>query len=123
MIPEISEDEVATIQEPQHRTAIQGPPHWYPTPLPLRYKATSKLGPLYGFGQTRMVSSTYIVFAPGDGLKPGMNAEIGIDWPRLLDGCIRLRLVLEVTIIDSQDGATEARILAYQFRTCGRSGL
>jgi hypothetical protein len=108
---------VTTIQGPQHRTATQAPPRRYPIPLPLRYKATSIPRALCGFGQTRMISSKYIVFAPGDGLKPGMNAEIAIDWPRLLDGRIRLQLVLVVTIIESQDGATEARILTYDFRT------
>jgi len=48
-----------------------------------------------------------------------MNAEIMVDWPPLLDEGIRLQLVLQVAITGSQDGVTEARILAYQFRTRG----
>ena len=35
------------------------------------------------------------------GLKPGMNAEIAIAWPFLLDGRLRLQLVLEGTITRS----------------------
>jgi len=61
---------VTTIQGPQHR-AIHGAPHWYPLPLPLHYKATSKHGMMLGFGQTRMMNSREIIFAPGDGLQPG----------------------------------------------------
>ena len=108
---------MTTIQGPQHRTATQGPPHWYPIPLPLRYKATSKHGMVLGFGQTRIMSSQDIIFAPGDGLEPGMAAEVALVWPFLLDDRIRLQLVLQVMITGSQEGVAEARILAYDFRT------
>ena len=111
-----SEDEVTTIQGPQHRT-IHGPPHWYPIPLPLRYKATSKYGMVLGFGQIRMMSSQDIIFAAGDGLKPGMEAQIALAWPFLLDGRVPLQLVLDTTITGSRDGVAEARILAYDFLT------
>jgi hypothetical protein len=66
-----------------------------------------------------MMSSKDIIFAPGDGLEPGMKAEIAVAWPFLLDGRIRLQLVLEVRITGSHDGVTEARIVAYHFRTRG----
>jgi hypothetical protein len=88
----------------------------YPVSLRLSYKATSKLGLVLGFGQTRMMNSREIIFAPGDGLEPGMNAEIVVAWPPLLDGRTLLELVLKVSITDSQDGVAEARILAYDFR-------
>ena len=90
----------------------------YPVSLPLRYKATSKHGSVYGFGQTRIMSSKDIIFAPGDGLAPGMNAEIAIDWPPRL-GDNHLQLVLQVRITGSEDGVAEAQILAYDFRTAG----
>jgi hypothetical protein len=64
-----------------------------------------------------MMSSKEIIFAPGDGLEPGMKAEIAVAWPFLLDGHIRLQLVLETTITGSQGGVAEARILSYHFRT------
>jgi hypothetical protein len=87
--------------------------------LQLSYKATSKLGPLEGFGQTKMMSSKDIIFGPGDGLLPGMDAEILVAWPRLLDGRIRLLLVLQVAITDTQNGVVQGRILRYDFRTHG----
>jgi hypothetical protein len=88
-------------QEPTRRYAIA---------LQLHYKAKIKHGPLYGSGQSRMISSKDIIFDGGKGLEPGMNAEIVLEWPRLLDDRIRLQLVLRVTITGSQDGVTEARI-------------
>jgi hypothetical protein len=112
---------VTTIQRPEHLEATQASPHRYPISMQLRYKARSKPGTLHGFGQTRMMSSHDIVFAPGEGLKPGMKAEIAVAWPFLLNGHIRLQLVLEAAILSSQDGVAEARILAYDFRTGGRA--
>ena len=108
---------MTTTQGPQPQTTIQGSPHRYPIPLPLRYRATSRRGMVLGFGQTTMVSSQDITFAAGDGLEPGMEAQIAIAWPFLLDGRIPLQLVLAATITGSQDGVAEARILAYDFRT------
>jgi hypothetical protein len=116
----IWEDEMITTQRPQDRaTSQRAPCPYYAIPLQLGYKATSKLGPLYGFGQIRLISSKYIIFDRGDGLQPGMNAEIVVAWPRLLDGRIRLQLVLDAIITSSKDGVAEARILAYDFRTAG----
>jgi hypothetical protein len=97
----------------------QEPARQYPIALQLRYKAKTKHGQLSGFGQTRMISSKDVKFDGGNGLEPGTNAEIVLDWPPLLDDRIRLQLVLQVAITGSQDGVTEARILAYQFRTRG----
>ena len=85
-----------TVQGRQHRTYKQ--PRWYALQLQLHYKAISKHGPVYGFSHTGM-SSQDIIFASGDGLKPGMDAEIVLAWPRLLDYGIRLQLVLQVTAV------------------------
>ena len=103
----------------QWSTTSQLPPSWYPIRLQLRYSATSKKGPLYGFGQTTMISSQDIIFTSGDTLEPGMAAEVALAWPLLLDNRIRLQLVLRVMITGSEDGVAEARILAYDFRTAG----
>ena len=109
---------MTTTRELRHRTTIpRRPCPYYSVSLQLRYKATSILGPVEGLGQTILMSSQDIIFAPGDGLKPGMAAEIAVAWPLLLDGHIRLQLVLETAIIGGQDGLAEARILAYHFRT------
>jgi len=89
----------------------------YPVSLQLCYKATSKLGLVLGFGQTRMMSSQDLVFGPGHLLERGMNAEIVVAWPPRVDDRILLELVLKVSITDSQDGVAEARILTYDFRT------
>jgi hypothetical protein len=78
--------------------------HRYPISLQLRYKATSEHRMLYGFGETRMMSSKDIVFAPGDGLAPGMEAEIAVAWPFLLEGRVALQLVLDATMSAVENG-------------------
>jgi hypothetical protein len=97
----------------------EGAPNRYPISLQLQYKA--KGFPVEGFGQTVMMSSQDIAFAPDNGLKPGMAAEIVLAWPFLLDNRIRLQLVLQVMITGSQDGVAEAQILRHYFRTSGPS--
>lgn len=66
-----------------------------------------------------MMSSQDIIFVRCDGLEPGMAAEVVVAWPFLLDGHIRLQLMLDATITSSHDGAVQARIKAYDFRTAG----
>jgi hypothetical protein len=111
------EDEVTTTQRPHRTPTHRAPCRSYSIPLQLCYKAKTKNGFLYGFGQIRMMSSKEIIFGGNSGLRPGMKAEVAVAWPRLLNGQVPLQLVLEATITSSQDGVTEARILAYDFRT------
>ena len=105
-----------TTRTPWRTAETERAPGRYAVSLQLHYRVTSQLG-LAGFGQTIMMSSQDIVFVPSDGLEPGMNAEIVVDWPPLLDNRIRLQLVLQVTITGSQDGEAEARIRTYDFCT------
>ena len=103
--------------KPPRWTRGQEPTRRYLIALRLRYRAKTKHGQLSGFGQTRMMSSKDITFDGGNGLEPGMNAEIVLDWPRLRDGWIHLELVLKVTINVHHDGVVEAYIVTYVFRT------
>jgi hypothetical protein len=64
-----------------------------------------------------MMGSQDLIFAPSDGLEPGMPVEISLAWPRLLDNRVRLEVMLTTTITGCQDGVAEARIWAFQFRT------
>ena len=109
---------MTTTQRPHRTPTHRAPCRSYSIPLQLCYKAKTKNGFLYGFGQIRMMSSKEIMFGGNSGLRPGMKAEIAVAWPRLLDDRIRLQLVLQVTITSSRNGEAEGRILAYDFRTC-----
>jgi hypothetical protein len=114
--PEIGKAGVPQAKRPRYSTG-GAVPNRYPIALHLRYKA--KGFPVEGFGQTVMISNQDIVFAPDNGLKPGMGVEIALAWPFRLDNRIQLQLVLQVAITGSGDGVAEARILAYDFRTAG----
>ena len=114
---EIRKDEVRRAQRLREPKGIDRPPTRYPIALHLHYKAKSKTEPVHGIGQTITMSNRDIVFAMGEGLKPRMNAEIVLDWPRLRDGWIQLQLALGVRITGNQDGVVEAQIVTYAFRT------
>jgi hypothetical protein len=104
------------IWEDQVPTAQEKASDRYPVSLRLLYKAKSSRGMVFGFGQTRMMSSQDIVFAPSHGLEPGMKAEIVVAWPPPLEDRLLLELVLKVSITNSQDGVAEAHIWTYDFR-------
>jgi len=108
---------VPRAHRPQDPTGTDRAPNRYPVALELRYRATTKLAPVQGLGHTITMSSKDIIFASGDGLKPGMNAEIVLDWPFLRDTWIQLQLALGVRIAGNQDGVVEAQIVTYAFRT------
>ena len=108
-----------TTQTPRRPAETERASVRYPVSLQLHYRVKSKPGPVEGFGQTRMMSSKDIIFAGGNELQPGMKAEIAVAWPLLLDGHIRLQLMLKTIITSCQDGVVEARILEYDFRTHG----
>jgi hypothetical protein len=67
------EPELPAVMRPRifQWTTSQEPPNGYPIRLQLHYRATSKMGPLYGFGQTTMMSSQEIIFTSDDGLSRG----------------------------------------------------
>ena len=68
-----------------------------------------------GYGQTRMISSQDIIFfAARDGLKPGMEAQIALAWPFLLDGRVPLQLVLDTTI--TGDRTPQKPLVAWRHR-------
>jgi len=65
------------------------------------------------------MNSRELFFTSDSPLELGMQAELAIAWPFLLDGRVRLQLVLQSVITQSQYGQVEARITRYHFRTRG----
>jgi hypothetical protein len=94
----------------------------YPLALQLRYKAVSNDVTIFGTGRTNLMSSTELIFGADQCLEEGMKAEISIAWPVLLDGRVRLQLVIEGAIARSQAGLTAVQIWKYHYRTRGPWG-
>ena len=91
----------------------------YPLALQLRYKAVSAEVTIFGTGRTSLISSTELIFSADQCLEGGMKAEISIAWPVLLDGRVRLQLVIDGTIVRSDAGLTAVQIWKYHYRTRG----
>ena len=91
----------------------------FPLVLPLKYKTTSRRAKaISGTGSTVLLSSTDIVFNADQPLGSGVQCEISIDWPVLLEGRIGLQLVLH-SVITRSEGQVTARVSQYEFRTRG----
>jgi hypothetical protein len=92
----------------------------FPLVLALKYKAVSpKRRAISGTGFTSLLSNTDIVFSADQRLRRGMECELSIAWPVLLETRIRLQLVLQAVITRSEGQFVIARISKYEFRTRG----
>jgi hypothetical protein len=74
---------------------------------------------IFGTGRTSLMSSTELIFSADQRLEQGMKAEISIAWPVLLDGRVRLQLVIDGAIARSEGGLTAVQIWKYRYRTRG----
>lgn len=91
----------------------------FPVALPLRYKATTQEMALVGTGRTVFMNSTQVTFATEQVLEQGMNIELSVVWPVLLDGRVRLKLIVHGIIVRSEGLMAAAKIVKYYFRTRG----
>jgi len=88
--------------------------------LPLKYKVISlKAKAISGRGSTVLLSSTDIVFNADQPLGSGVQFEISIDWPVLLEADIGLQLVLHSEITRSEGQVVTARVYKHEFRMRG----
>lgn len=70
-------------------------------------------------GESLNISSKGLVFTTTETFEPGQVVEAFIDWPMLLDGCVRLTLFVEGVVVRSAGNRTAMRIDKYEFRTRG----
>ena len=67
----------------------------YPLTLDVRYKVVSGKQQLAGTGRTTFVGSGTLVFHAEHDLKKGVQLEVAVFWPVLLEGHVRLQLVVQ----------------------------
>ena len=88
--------------------------------LPLKYKVISpEAKAISGTGSTVLLSSTDIIFEADQPLGSGVQCEISIAWPVLLESRIPLQLVLQSVITGSECQFVMGRVSKYEFRTRG----
>jgi hypothetical protein len=70
-----------------------------------------------GSGRTIDLSSSGLSFTTDQPLLPGQKIDVSIDWPVLLDGAIKLQLVMSGVVVRSDATMIALRIKKHEFRT------
>ena len=73
-----------------------------------------------GLGKTKNMSSGGLFFEARDPLPADGLIELAINWPFLLDGVCRLKLVMRGRIVRSDTTGTAVKVTRHEFRTCKR---
>jgi hypothetical protein len=93
----------------------------YPLQAEVEYKLIRQRKVLEsGNGATVNVSSSGVLFEAGRPLAPGLQIELSIAWPALLDDLHPLKLLVSGRTVRSHSGYTAVRILGYDFHIRGR---
>lgn len=92
----------------------------YPFALELRYTTSRRHSPLKtGTGRTIDLSSSGLRFIADRALPAGQVIEVYIDWPALLDGGVRLQLIIWGSVIRANGTEIALQIQKHGFRTRG----
>ena len=90
----------------------------YPVALDVRYGLPGGGEPtVTGNGRTLDFSRSGLHFLADRPLPLGVNVELLVDWPTVLEGGVRLHLVAEATVVWSSGLETGVRLRSYEFRT------
>jgi hypothetical protein len=89
-----------------------------PLNLELRYSVVGHRRPVdTGSGRTIDMSSSGLSFTADRPLSIGQKLDLSIDWPVLLDGDVRLQLVVSGVVVRTTEAATALRVERHNFRT------
>lgn len=95
----------------------------YSLKLDLEYKLLNDGHVLrHGSGRVANISSTGLFFETTDLLPIRNQIELAIDWPILLDGACRLKMIVHGSVLRSDPRGTAVGITRHEFRTTKRSG-
>jgi len=94
----------------------------YQIQLDLRWKALRRRKVQdAGVGRTIDLSSGGVLFEAGRQLPVGLNVELSVAWPVLLQHIAPMQLAISGRIVRSDGPRTAVRITQHEFRTMGNS--
>jgi len=86
--------------------------------LDVRYAVAGRRAPVeLGSGRTIDLSSSGLSFTADRPLLTGQKLDISLDWPILLDGGVKLQLIMLGVVVRSNGTATALEIRRHEFRT------
>jgi hypothetical protein len=91
----------------------------FPLTLKVRYAVSGCPAPVEtGSGRIIELSSSGLSFTADRPLLTGQKLEVSIDWPVLLDGGVRIQLIISGVVVRTSGTATAVEIQEHEFRTC-----
>jgi hypothetical protein len=90
----------------------------FPLSLEVSYTVLDRRATLKtGFGRTIDLSSSGLSFTTNQPMLLGQKLDVSIDWPVLLDGAIKLQLVISGVVVRADTTVIGLRIKRHEFRT------
>jgi hypothetical protein len=71
-----------------------------------------------GFAQTVNISSSGVLLRVQHRISVGNPLELWLEWPALLDGCVRLQLLAQGRVVRAEPGTIALMFDSHEFRTC-----
>jgi hypothetical protein len=86
--------------------------------LEARYAISGRRAPVEtGSGRTIDLSSSGLSFTADRSLETGQKLDVSIDWPALLDGGVKLQLIVSGVVVRTAGTATALQIRRHEFKT------
>jgi len=105
------------VASPERRASTR-----FPLDIEVRYDLMGCRGQREpGSGQTIDLSSSGLSFTADRPLPTGQKLKVAIDWPVLLDGGVRLQLVMSGVVVRTSGTTTAVKIQRHEFKTRGDS--
>ena len=92
----------------------------YSYEMELQFSYTVRGATYYGSGITADLSRGAVRFVADDPIPDGVDVELRIAWPFLLQNVCPLELVVRGATMSTGDRGTILRMKHYEFRTCGQ---
>ena len=105
------------VRLPKNASAERRASTRFPLALDVRYAAGRRAPVELGSGRTIDLSSSGLSFTADRPLLTGQKLDISLDWPILLDGGVKLQLIMLGVVVRSNGTATALEIRRHEFRT------
>ena len=93
----------------------------YPIALNVSYRGHGETPNTVGYGKTINISSSGILLAAGQALRPNTRVDLSIDWPFLLENEVPLQIWVRGRVARVHNDQVAITIENYEFRTVARS--
>lgn len=103
---------------PKNRKSDRRSSARFPIAMQLEYTTPRHDGEVQaGSGCTIDLSSSGLSFTADRPLPPGCRLEVSIDWPVMLDGNVKLQLVIHGVVVRADGTAVALEIQKHEFKT------